>query len=253
MSHVAGSIYEEAAKLVDSAKSLLNEVEEVVKAGLEIAEQKLKEGLSALIDVKSVCFKSSLEAASKFSVTFKVEVAVLKSDPKSLEIAGTLESDLPKQIAEKVIEQVYKGWNLMKSGMDRIKESIGKFDSHIKELDEQFVKGKNEFQKDEGGNKRNVIWTKQEKYFRKLAYEDLRRNVLKDDATLAAFERFSSYSVAAGDNPMARAAIPHFNRTTPNIGAKRETILGKDQFTHVTEVHCEKALGEKSSVCTKLN
>ncbi len=77
----------------------------------------------------------------------------------------------------------------------------------------------------EDSSKRDVIWTEEENYYRKLAYEQLPRFTLLDEATLKLFTKDTASKFAINDNALARAVIAN-RSSSVNVLKKRESIDG---------------------------
>ena len=235
--HIGKTFYEKAKIMVQDAKEIYNKVKEKVKDGLEIA----KKGIGSFFKINSLCFSTKLEKVGNkksrsLCLGFKVNLD-FQGKNHDLDVNGCLGYDLLKAIAKQVLEKLYQGVLKIKDSIGEIKNKmLGKLEGEKKELEKEIKKGSEE--SDTDSDKRDHVWTEEELYFKKLAYEELPRYTLKDDATMEVFERKAAYLVAAGDNPMAKATIPpssSHNVTVETASRRQLQTLSGNFPNHLTD------------------
>ena len=226
--HIGKEFFDKTKKLVSAAKELLKEAGEKLKAGLEAAKTAASTAIESVVQIHSMCFEAGLSEAAKACVGFKINATFFKTKKVEFDTQGCLDVSFAKTIAQAIADKLYPGLKKMKGFIGGLKEKIGLVDKEKNKVENTVEKAKKEC-KDGGSNcKRDVIWTEEEQYYRKLAYQQLPRFTLRDEATMRLFERDTLSQMAASDDPMVKANIED---PTKYIHAKkRESVAGMKCF-----------------------
>ena len=203
----------------------MKDVGENVKAGLDAAKAIASTAIESLVQIHSMCFQSALTEAAKACVGFKIDATFFKTKKVKFDTQGCLDVSFAKTIAQAISDKLYPGISAMKGKIDQLKAKFGLIEQE-KDKVESTADEVDEIDDDDSKSSRrdDVVWTEEEEYYRKLAYEQLPRFTLLDEATLKAFEVDTSSMKARADDAMARAIIP--DRKTTGVLKKREQISG---------------------------
>ena len=202
-----------------------------MKAGLEAAKTAAKKAIGKVVKIESMCFETSLSEAAKACVEFRFKAMLLekKVDKK---VEACLDVSFPKQIAQAIAEMMFNGIKTLKEAIGKLKAKIGLIRTNKKQLqstaDEAMTACKDGQESCE--STRDIIWTEEEKYYRKLAYEQLPRFTLKDDVTMKAFERDTPSQKAATEDPLAKTYIQNAKKFVV-VTKKRESVAGMKSIT----------------------
>ena len=222
--HIGKEFFDKTKKLVDSAKELLSEATEKLKAGLEAAKTAATTAIESVVQIHSMCFESGLSEAAKACVGFKINATFFKTKRVEFDTQGCLDVSFAKTIAQAIADKLYPGLKVLKGSIANLKAKFGLVDKE-KDKVEDTVEQAKKVCKDGGSKcKRDVVWTDEEKYYRKLAYEQLPRFTLRDEATMRVFERDTPSQMAASEDPIVRANIEGPKRFMH--AKKRESVSG---------------------------
>ena len=219
--------FQKSHKLLTAAKGLLKEAGEKLKAGLEAAKTAATTAIEGVVKIDSMCFESSLSEAAKACVGFKLKATLLKTKEVNADVKACLDVSFPKQIAQAIADMMYPGIKTLKETIGNLKAKIGLVEKE-KDQVEATADEVNKACKDDDkscGSSRDIIWTEEEKYYRKLAYEQLPRYTVRDDVTMKAFERDTPSQKAATEDPLAKAHIQN-PKNFIVVAKKRESVAG---------------------------
>ena len=203
-----------------------------MKAGLDAAKTAAKNAVESVVKIESMCFEASLSEAAKACIGFKLKATFMKTKQVNTDIKACLDVSFPKQIAQAIADMMYPGIKSLKEAIGNIKAKIGlieKEKNQVESTADEAKKACKDGDKSCGG-RRDIIWTEEEKYYRKLAYEQLPRYTLRDDATMKAFERDTPSQKAATEDPLAKAYIQNPKKFVV-VAKKRESVAGMKTIT----------------------
>ena len=217
------SFFQESQKLLNTAKGVLKEAKDKLKAGLDAAKAAASTAVENLVQIHSMCFESGLSEAAKACVGLKISATFFKTKKVDFDTEGCLDVSFAKQIAQAIADKLYPGIKALKGAIGDLKAKFGLIEKQKDNVEESADACKAD--SEECAASRDIIWSDEENYYRRLAYEQLPRFTLKDQATLNAFERNTASQKAAADDPMAKANIENPNRFIM-VGKKRESVAG---------------------------
>ena len=224
--------FQKSQKLINTAKDLLKEASEKLKAGLEAAKTAATTAIESVVKIDSMCFESSLSEAAKACVGFKLKATLLKTKEVNANVKACLDVSFPKQIAQAIANLTYPGIETLKNTIQDLKKKIGLVENEKNQIQTTAGKEKRACKESDKscGSSRNIIWTEEEKYYRKLAYEQLPRYTLRDDATMKVFEIDTPSQKAATEDPLAKAYIQN-PKNFIVVAKKRESVAGMKSIT----------------------
>lgn len=228
MFNLGKAFFEKSKKLLDTAKGVLKEAKEKLKAGLDAAKAAASTAIENLVQIHSMCFEAGLSEAAKACVGLKINATFFKTKKVDFDTKGCLDVSFAKQIAQAIADKLYPGIKAIKGTIGSLKAKLG-----LIEKDKDNVENTANEVNDECGDDdddcdeastRGVIWTEEENYYRRLAFEQLPRFTLKDDATMRLFEKNTPSQKAEEDDPMAKAEVVYQYIT---VARKRQSVEGK--------------------------
>ena len=205
----------------------MKEAAEKLKAGLDAAKIAATTAVENVVKIHSMCFESGLSEAAKACVGLNISATFFKTNKVEFTTQGCLDVSFAKQIAQAIADKLYPGISALKGAIGALKAKFGLIQKEKDHVAESADEAKTACKDDSGdcAASRDIIWTTEENYYRKLAYEQLPRFTLKDQATLNAFEKDTASVKAANDNPMVKANIPIKSDVD---ASKKEQISGKE-------------------------
>lgn len=230
------SFFQKSQKLLDTAKSILKEAKEQLKAGLDAAKAAASTAVENIVQIHSMCFESGLSEAAKACVGLKINATFFKSKKVEFDTEGCLDVSFAKQIAQAISDQLYPGIKAIKGTVGSIKSKLGLIEKERDNVESTADEAK-ELCKDDNEEcaaARDIVWTDEENYYRKLAFEQLPRFTLRDEETLRAFERNTASQKAENDDPMAKAKIADAKRII-QVAKKRESVTGMLLYIVIVE------------------
>ena len=203
----------------------MNEAKDKLKAGLDAAKAAASIAIENLVQIHSMCFESGLSEAAKACVGLKINATFFKSKKVEFDTQGCLDVSFAKTIAQAIADKMYPGIKALKGAIGSLKAKFGLIENEKDNVEETADKANKQCKEDSDKCKRDVVWTEEEKYYRKLAYEQLPRFTLKDEKTMRVFEIDTPSQLAETDDPMEKASIEDPQKFIM-IAKKRESVAG---------------------------
>ena len=225
MFHLGKSFFDKSKKLLDTVKQALIEAKDKLKAGIDAAKAAATTAMDSLVQIHSMCFESGLSEAAKACVGFKINATFFKTKRVEFDTQGCLDVSFAKQIAQAIADLMYPGIKALKEAIGNLKAKFGLISKEKDKVEETADEAHKACKEDSKTCKKDLIWDEEEKYYWKLAYEQLPRFTLRDDETMRVFERDTASQRAAADDPMVKAKIENPNKFVM-VAKKSESATG---------------------------
>ena len=228
--NIGKKFFDKSRKLLDTAKSVLGEAKEKLKAGLDAAKAAASTAIENIVQIHSMCFESGLDEAAKACVGLNINATFFKTKKVEFDTKGCLDVSFAKQIAQAISDKLYPGIKALKGAIGGLKSKFGIIETEKDNVEVAVEEAKaackdGDSDSCEKATARDVIWSEEEHYYKKLAYEQLPRFTLRDDATLRLFDWDPPSMKAANDDPMAKAKIEK-PKDVVQVYKKRESVTG---------------------------
>eukprot|EP00794_Sanderia_malayensis_P007160 gene7160-7967_t len=233
------SFFDSSKKLLSTAKEVLSDVADQMKAGIDAAKAIASTALESIVQIHSMCFESALTEASKGCVGLSINATFFKTRRVEFDTRGCLHLSFAKTIAEAISNKLYPGISAIKGQISKVKAKLGLIEQEKRKVEATADEAK-ELDKsdDDSSSKRDVVWSEEENYYRRLAYEQLPRYTLLDEATLRAFTKDTASQKATKDDAMAKAIISNPSNSASNASVlkKRESVNKLDSSDHCVKL-----------------
>ena len=226
--------FQTSQKLLNTAKEVLKEAGDKLKAGLDAAKAAASTSVEKLVQIHSMCFETGLDEAAKACVGLNINATFFQTKNVQFDTEGCLDVSFAKTIAQSISDQLYPGIKSLKGKIGELKAKFGLIEAEKDSVEATAEEAKKACKGDDEeacamATERSTIWTEEEDYYRRLAYEQLPRFTLLDVDTLSKFERDTPTIKASSDDAMARAVISDDDLTV-EVAKKKESVTGLDNF-----------------------
>ena len=170
-----------ARKFVDKSKALvqyaaegLQLVKKVVKVGTDIGDAISNYTISGMINIHHLCFSTSLEKVASQCFNFSVNATFFKKRRVSFSANACLDVSFIKTISKVIEDKLFPGVQYFKSSIEKARSMFLDMDNTKDAIEEEMSRTTEE--EEEMSTKRRIVVNDDEKYFQKIAYQDLPGN-----------------------------------------------------------------------------